>query len=263
MSFAAFWDTRNRWGAGFFFWRGPADENAAGPGRKGWLCGRRGRVVRVPGRGMFGGSFFLRPNYALAAVLLCICCIYRPLRDHRFGLVIPAVAGLSLAVLMTLHNLYFGHKFFLITSVATTASLTASPMTYVRALSEWIARPAGNGQAPDLIRVIHQMQSWFWTPPIQQFPIHKGISFLLMLRLFTLLLTFCGMVVSPKRFPRIALLAWIALAVHIPMLFVFDTKFRYDLLGWDLSMIVTIMLVACIWENKDLIGFTRMKAGSG
>ncbi len=52
------WDTRNRWGAGFFSGAVLLMKMQPGPGRKGWLCRRRGRVVRVPGRGMFGGVFF-------------------------------------------------------------------------------------------------------------------------------------------------------------------------------------------------------------
>jgi hypothetical protein len=43
----------------------------------------------------------------------------------------------------------------------------------------------------------------------------------------------------------IGILAWTAVAAHLPMLFVVGaTQYRYAMLGWDLSAIVTIAVVA-------------------
>ncbi len=206
------------------------------------------------GGAFLAGSFFIRPNYAIAAVLLGGFYMYAGLRDGRFRLIFPVMVGLGLASFMTWHNWYFGHEFFLINGSVGDA-LPISPMTYIQAFREWTAgliHRTGYGQAPHLKQAMQQIENWLWTPPIQQFPLHKGVSLLLLLRLFTLLATFYALFISPKRFPCFALLAWVALAAHIPMLLVFDTKFRYALLGWDLSMIVTIMLAAYIMRHRSL-----------
>jgi hypothetical protein len=41
------------------------------------------------------------------------------------------------------------------------------------------------------------------------------------------------------------ILAWTAVAAHLPMLFVFaSAQFRYAMIGWDLCAIVTLVTVA-------------------
>jgi hypothetical protein len=36
-------------------------------------------------------------------------------------------------------------------------------------------------------------------------------------------------------------IAGAAIAAHLPMLFIFDTHYRYAMLGWDLSLLVAIV----------------------
>ncbi|MBI4633165.1 MAG: hypothetical protein HY742_04680 [Deltaproteobacteria bacterium] len=193
------------------------------------------------GGACLAGAVFLRPNYAIAAVLLGTFFLYGALRDRHFRILVPAFVGLSLAFLMPIHNLYFGDQFYLISKSGATVSVTLSPMTYLHALGEWLT---GHWQGTHLSPAIYQVKGWLWTPPVSQFPLHRGISLFLLLRLLTFFITLYALFISPKRIPCLALLAWVALAAHLPMLFVFATPLRYDLLGWDLSMIVTIMLAA-------------------
>lgn len=201
------------------------------------------------GGACLAGAVFLRPNYAIAAVLLGTLFLYASLRDHHFRILLPALAGLGIALLMPLHNLYFSHEFYLISKSGATYSVPLSPLTYIQALGEWFT---GHWQGPHLSQAIHQIKGWLWTPPVPQFPLHWGIPMLLLLRLFSLCFTFYALFISPKQIPHLALLAWIALAAHLPMLFVFATPLRYDLLGWDLSAIATIMLAAYILRHRAI-----------
>lgn len=201
------------------------------------------------GGACLAGAVFLRPNYAIAAVLLGTFFLYGALRDRHCRILFPALAGLGLAFFMPIHNLYFGDQFYLISKSGATVSVTLSPMTYLHALGEWLT---GHGQGTHLSPAIYQVKGWLWTPPVQQFPLHRGISLFLLLRLLTFFITLYALFISPKRIPCLALLAWVALAAHLPMLFVFATPLRYDLLGWDLSMIVAIMLAAYLTRHRSL-----------
>ena len=64
------------------------------------------------------------------------------------------------------------------------------------------------------------------------------------LKLPTLIVTIVVAFRSKGKPSNLVALAWVALAAHVPMLFVFMSKFRYAMLAWDLSAIVTIAVIA-------------------
>ena len=191
---------------------------------------------------------FLRPNYALAVAILGTIFIYISLQkpNRQFPIAIGALAGLALGLCMPLHNIFYGREFYLISEAGATVSVTLSPLTYLKATGELLT---GNWQGSQLTLAVEQIKGWLWTPPVTQFPLHAGLGLLLFLRLLTLLITIMALFIPDRRIPHIAMLAWIALAAHLPMLFVFETKLRYDLLGWDLSAIVTIMLAVHVLRH--------------
>ncbi len=212
------------------------------------------------GGACLAGAVFLRPNYAIASALLGALFLYDALRDYSFRIFAPAFVGLSFAFLMPVHNLYFGDQFYFISKSGATVSVPLSPMTYIYALLEWVT---GHWQGLHLSASTHQIKGWLWTPPVPQFPLHRGISLFLLFRLLTFFVTVYALFLSPKRIPGIAMLSGIALAAHLPMLFVFATPLRYDLLGWDLSMIVTLMLATYVIRHHSLPLSVAGRNGSG
>lgn len=201
------------------------------------------------GGACLAGAFFVRPNYVIAAVVIGAIFLYVSLRDRHFRILFPALSGLALAFWMPFHNIYFGHQFYLISKSGATVSTPLKPFTYLQALSEVIM---GHSEGPHLLQAVHQIEGWLWTPPVPQFPFQVGITMLLTIRLLTLFVTFYALFISWKKAPNLALVAWIALVAHLPMLFVFATQLRYDLLGWDLSAVVTIMLAAHIFRYRSI-----------
>ena len=200
------------------------------------------------GGACLAGAVFLRPNLAIAGALLEIFFLYAGWRNRDFKIMVSALAGLGLALCMPLHNYYYGHEFYLISKSGATVSVLLTPLTYLKAIREILT---GHWQGTQLTQAIDQIKGWLWTPPVSQFPLKTGIEVLLILRLMTLFVTVWALFVPVRKAPHLALLAWIALAAHLPMFFVFETKLRYDILGWDLSAIVTIMLVLYLFRNRQ------------
>ncbi len=189
------------------------------------------------------GSMFLRPNFAIAVPLLGLLYVFTSWRAKSFKIMIAAMAGLAFALWMPLHNYLYGHQFVLIRD--TKDILTLSPLTYLQAgydllSSNW------NGQNVNV--VIKQLSGWLWTlPPLEPYPSLKLIAELFMaIKLVTLAVTvFVAFRSIFLRQEAIFVLAWTALAVHSLMLFVFFAgRFRYAMLGWDLSAILTLIIVA-------------------
>lgn len=104
-------------------------------------------------------------------------------------------------------------------------------------------------------------QVWDWLralPELRHFTRAVAISFLL-LRIPTLVLCIFMAYRNRKNPKVIPVLATVALAAQIPMLFVFDTQFRYAMLGWDICIIVTLLVIAHQypkWPERMMARFT-------
>ncbi len=154
-----------------------------------------------------------------------------------------SAAGLAFALLMPIHNLYFGNEFYLISKAGATVSVTLSPMTYLRAGRDLLT---GNWNGQQVNEAIKQLSGWLWTLPNVPSASLKLVAELFMIvKLVTLAITIYA-AFRPGSLKRddVFVVAWTALAAHVPMLFVFDAgQFRYAMLAWDLSAIVTIVMV--------------------
>lgn len=207
------------------------------------------------GGACLAGSVFLRPNHAIAVALLGFFYLCASWRVHNFKVMFSALAGLVLGLCMPLHNYYYGHEFYLI-SKSGASLVPLKPMTYLTALHEFIT---GQMHGTQLTMAVDQIKGWLWRPPMTQFPLKTGVEALLFLRFITLFTTLFALFIPVRKAPQLVLLAWITLAAHLPMLLIFDTKFRYGLLGWDLSAIVTITLAVYLLRNRDTaVPFARL-----
>ncbi|MBI4633166.1 MAG: hypothetical protein HY742_04685 [Deltaproteobacteria bacterium] len=190
---------------------------------------------------LLAGSMFVRPNFAIAVALLGLFFLYASCRARDFTLMACASAGLAFALLMPIHNLYFGHEFYLISKSGTTISIPLSPLTYLRAAYELIT---GNWNGTHLIAAGKQMRGWLLTlPELRHFSRTIAVLFMI-LKLPTLIVSAAPALRAGTENEPAFVLAWVALAAHLPMLFIFETYFRYGMLAWDLSALVTLVIIA-------------------
>ena len=202
--------------------------------------GNRSPLFAFVGGICLAGSMFVRPNFAIAVPLLGSFFVFASWRSRDFKIMLSAIAGLGFALWMPLHNYIYGHQFILI-SASRGLALPLNPTTYIQAVYELFS---GNWDGQHLVQSYKQIWGWFFTlhglPPML---ITLAVLFTI-LRLLTLIVT-TFVAFRPKRNPfNILVLAWVALAAHVPMLFVFIPAFRYAMLAWDLCAIVTIAVIA-------------------
>jgi hypothetical protein len=194
-------------------------------------------------------SLCIRPNFAIAVVALGLFFMASSWRARNFKAMASAAAGLSVALLMPLHNWMFGDEFVLI-AASNMLSVPLTPMTYARGFYGFMT---GHWRDPDLLRAFKQVVEYLLKFPMFQY-LPKGFTVVfILLRIPTLIATIC-VALKPERHPySLVVLAWTAIAAHIPMLFIF-TRFRYAMLGWDLSAVVTIALVVQYIRRKEREG---------
>lgn len=213
----------------------------------GW-GGARSRGLAFLGGACLAGAMFLRPNLALSVVLIGSLFVLASWQQRDFRTVAAAMMGLALALWMPLHNYLYGHQFVLISAAGGTISIPLSPFTYLRAMQE-IATGTLRGES--LAQVTAQVTGWLGAQPrlpVQSLRMLAG-GFLI-LRLITLALTAFAALRYLRRGSFIPVLAWTALAAHLPMLFVFAAaQFRYAMIAWDLCAIVTLLVVADYWPR--------------
>ncbi len=179
------------------------------------------------------GSVFVRPNYAIAVIVLGIFYSYACGRDFkRMG---DAWFGLSFALLMPLHNWIYGGKFVLITA-SSNMNLSPKPM-------------------------IEQLSGWFWAVPFVSNPLPWMAGISMAIKFIALPVTVYAAIRGRK---LVFVLAWVAIAAHATMLFINPANvFRYSILGWDLSTILTIMLAVTFLESRQQGGYIHHTFGEG
>lgn len=188
------------------------------------------------------GSIFLRPNFAIAVSLLGLFFVFDSWRERKFKVMFSAMAGLAFALWMPLHNYLYGYRFVLISLSGATILISLGPSTYIQAIYEFIS---GNWKGLNLIQVTRQLGDWLWTLPRLSHPALKVIAeFFMVLKLLTLAVTAFIALRPKKKYGAFFVLAWTALAAHIPMLVIHGAgQFRYAMLGWDLSAILTFVIL--------------------
>lgn len=202
--------------------------------------GRRSRSSAFVGGACLACAFFLRPNLALASLVLGGASVVVAWRDRDPTTVAAAAAGLAIALWMPVHNYLYGGEFVLMTQAGATISLPLSPLTYLKALGE-IAIGRWGGEYVTLTAT--QVTTWLGATP--RFPVaflaRLSVPFLVF-RWLTLAVTVAVAVRIRHGAAPCRVLAWAALASLVPMLFAFAPgQFRYAMIGWDLCAIVTLV----------------------
>jgi len=136
----------------------------------------------------------------------------------------------------------YGHQFVLMTLGGTNFSINRTPMTYVMAARELLTGNPGEQYS----LAVTQLSSILWTlPRLPVASLQKVAEGFMVLKLFTLAVTIIAAFRYVRTAPPIAVLAWTALAAHLPMLFInAPNSFRYAMMGWDLSAILTVIVCA-------------------
>lgn len=204
--------------------------------------GRRDAIDTFFGGVCLAGSMFLRPNLAIVVPVLGLFVLLAAWKRRDITVGMAAILGLAFALWMPLHNYLYGRVFVLISSSAGSFAVPLSPLTYLRAVEELVT---GNRLSGQLALATTQVSGWLWTLPRLPIASLKPIAEAFMaLKLFSLALTFYAVYRYRRVGGPILMLACAALATHLPMLFVVaGNSFRYAMIGWDLSALLTIAMV--------------------
>jgi hypothetical protein len=179
---------------------------------------------------VLGISTFLRPNFVLAAILICLLWVWRrPLASFMTVKPLETI-GIFLVLAMPLHNWVFGHQFVpMTTATSMPDALTAPPSVYVGALQELLqATPADN------VRILtKKFVGWWW-------PGHWILFFVPMVLTFS----------SELRSERLRLLAAIAFTLQLPHLF-FRSGGREMMAANILALLVVLAAAAIAWDRRQ------------
>lgn len=220
-----------------------------------WGGERKGASAFLGGLCLAGGMF-LRPNLAIAVALLGLLFVLAAWRSRDLKTMALASAGLAFALWMPLHNYVYGHQFVLMTLGGSNFSITLSPMTYITAAKEILSGRPGEQWAI----VVTQLSGILWTlPRLPVASLQRIAEGFMVLKLVTLAVTIFAAFRYARGAQPIAVLAWTALAAHLPMLFVnAPNSFRYAMMGWDLGTILTIVVMA---DYLGRVGRRRLVSG--
>lgn len=220
--------------------------------------GQPDAVAAFCGGGCLAGAMFLRPNLALAVPLVGLLYLVESWRSGEFRILAAAIAGLALALWMPLHNYVYGHQFVLISAAGATISVPIGPAAYLRALQELAM---GNFGGEHVTLAAKQLSGWLWTlPDLPVAALKRPAEAFMVLKLVTLGMTALAVSRWIRVPPPVRMVAWAALAAHLPMLFIFaSAQFRYAMIGWDLSALVTIAVIAEFvdaWRARERVAWT-------
>jgi hypothetical protein len=189
-------------------------------------------------------SMFIRPNLALAVVWLAIAYAWASWADRQLWRIAVLALGLGLALWMPFHNWVYGREFYLISKSGATLSVPLGVGDYAKATAA--ALTGSHTRETDV--VASQIKGWLLDPGFvgSGVPAWADIPARIV-RLISLIVTawialkwLAGRLVGET---ALGVLAMAALFAHAPLLFVFNTYYRYAVLAWDLSLLVLFVAV--------------------
>lgn len=202
----------------------------------------------------------IRPNFGLATIWAGVLSllIFRRVGLTRAGWAL--VAGLALGLWMPFHNWFYGNEFHLVSKSTSTAYVTLGLGSYLAALME-VLRGVETSAIQQVVWA--QIRGWLWSPSviISSVPLGLATAFHF-LKLVSLLLSvgvFVNWLRAPARLTPASFLAGLALAAHLPVLFVFSTDQRYATLGWDLTILVAVLLLNGLTNTKNRHGSEKVE----
>jgi hypothetical protein len=220
-----------------------------------WGGTRRNHAMAVLAGAAFAASMFIRPNFALAVAWLGVAYLWMSVRRRDLAQGAAFAGGLALALWMPLHNWYYGRELYLISKSGATLSVPLGPRDYAAAGLDLLRGRTGT----HAIAVTGaQLKGWLGGPVfVGGDPVWlAGPAHILNL----LTLGLCAWIAvtwmkAGRERSAVAVIAVAALCAHLPMLFIFDTSYRYAMLGWDLGVIVFIL-----WLSECLSAFVQAHA---
>lgn len=212
------------------------------------------RFVVAVGGVSLAGAMFLRPNFAIAVVWLAAAWSWAEFSRRDFGAIAALGCGLAVACWMPIHNWYYGGEFYAISKSGATISVPLGIRDYSTAARDLIA---GRGETAAVKVVSTQVSGWLSGPAFVDLYRERLLPLAWAahgLRWFALLVA-CGVAVrwiasGCRRGTTLAVIAVAAVCAEAPMLVVHATLDRYAMLGWDLSLIVLIGLIASLFSAE-------------
>jgi hypothetical protein len=174
-------------------------------------------------------AVFLRTNLAIAAVVLLATLAFHLLfRAPR--LLVPLASTSALTLLIPLHNIYFGKRLVLLTSVVDNQlTLVMPPWVYARAFADILT---GNAGSASVDQMLAHFNLWLGTER-GSVPVHAAALAVLL-----------WATVSAKTL-TVRLLSIVTCALQFTLMF-WRPESRFGLLAW-LMTVVTI--IAFIWRR--------------
>jgi len=202
---------------------------------------------------VLAGSMFIRPNFAFAVVWLGIAYSYISLLERNYASIVAISSGLALALWMPFHNWFYGGEFYLISKSGTSVTITISIMDYWYALSDIVS---GNFNTDVVSVITNQLSGWLLDPGLvvhhYLFPVAWG---LLMLKLFALIVMVWFVIkwiFKPSyQDEKLFIIGVASILALVPMLVIFNTHYRYAMLGWDLSLMMFLVFVVRFMQKNS------------
>ena len=202
-------------------------------------------------------SMFLRPNFSLAVVGLGAVYALGACRCRDWRALAALACGLGLALWMPFHNWFYGREFFLISKSGATLSVPLGPRDYVTAIVDAVL---GHFDTAAVTATSMQLKGWLGGPGFLEiyrdtllplaWALHGAKVFGLLLSGW---LAATWLMTLGRRGDRdLALVAVATVMAHVPMLFIFDTNYRYAMLGWDLSLVVLVVWIVRVITAHDV-----------
>lgn len=174
-------------------------------------------------------AVFLRTNLAIAAVvLLAVLAFHLSFRSPR--MLMPLASTSALTLLIPLHNIYFGKRLVLLTSVVDNRlTLVMPPGVYVRAIADILT---GNTGSPSVDQMLAHFNLWLGTER-GSVPVHAAA-----------LAALLWATIAATTF-TVRLLGIVTCALQCTLMF-WRPESRFGLLAW-LMTVITILAFA--WQK--------------
>ena len=177
-------------------------------------------------------TVFMRPQFCVAALVVVLYLAARLMREGRIKEVLFTWIGFAPVLFPLFHNYIFGGKICLFTGSMNSA-IDTPPSIYLGAFRELLTL---NFMGKNLTQVATHLKLMIgpWYRPI------------------FLAAVFYMAFLKKKVPPDMRMIAIVCLSLHFVNLFIFAVSFRYVLLTWMLTIVITIFLVwLLLKERKD------------
>jgi len=196
---------------------------------------------------LLAGSIFIRPNFAFAVVWLGMAYSYVALLEKNYTSIVALSLGFAFALWMPFHNWFYGGEFYLITQPYWAIASVVGLVDYWYAFSDIVL---GNFNTQIVLTVANYLNDRL---------LNLGLvvnQHLLPLAWFFLALKYLALIVAVwfvtrwlfryrcKEDEVLFIIGIASLLEFIPMMIIDSmSRYRYGMLGWELSLILFYVLI--------------------